>query len=405
MSETTPTILDTDATKQTLSFADVMQRVAVDHDKPLTAQLKEMATLCMRGNRLSTEEYYKLRLYNDANLTLEDKKRFAGLARSREIWVELNAANPWQGVMDDKLAFEHLMRGFGFSVPTTLAVIGGKRNAPKPAFLRDKDSVRAFFEAASFPVFGKPLDADQSLGSIKLIGYDPAIGMLSKHDGSLIAVDDFWTEIATNHAQGYLLQDCLVSHKELLELCGSGVPTMRILTLDEGDGPALFTAAAKLTGSNNVADNFWRGGNLIAPVDIESGVMGQALTRMGVDGELCSTHPDTGCEIEGTALPLWQEAKTVALLAAGILKGAAIIGFDMALTDNGPVIIEANYDPDLVMMQAAHGKGLIGERLDNAIAYIKQSVKQEIRDTKRTLKEERRANSEAMRKALSRKSA
>ena len=405
MSESNTTILESDTARTTLSFADVMSRVAEDYGKPLTTQLKELATLCMRGNRLTTEEYYLMRLYDDAQNTLEDKKRFVGLAKSREIWADLNEINQWTGVIGDKLAFEHMMRGFGIAVPRTLAVTGEDRSFPKPANLTDIASFKSFFEAVSLPVFGKPLDSQGSLGIVKLTAYDPTSGMLTLHNGKTVDIQAFWDEISTHHTKGYLLQDCLRAHENLTKLCGSGLPTVRILTLDTGNGPEIHSAAAKLTGGDNIADNFWRGGNLIAPVQIKTGTMGKALTGMGIEATQCSVHPDTGEKIEGATLPQWDQAVKLTLQAANIVKDAVIIGFDIALTDVGPVIIEANWDPHLIMQQVAHNKGMMDERMEKAVAYVKGRMRKEVQDTRQFLKDERKANSEAMRQALAKKSA
>ncbi len=403
MPDITSTFLDTAPDKTKIAFAQVMKMVADDYGKPLSTQLKEMVSLCMRGNRLTTEEYYSMRLYEDDNLSAQDKAEYVGLDKSRSIWGALNRINPWAGVIEDKLAFEFLMRGFGLPVTTTLAIMGGKSTAPNPQRLQDLQAFKTFMAAATYPLFCKPLEAVGSVGTLKVIAFDAAAQTLTKHDGAVVPVENFWNDVARLYPTGYLIQDCLTAHDELQAICGGGMPTVRIVTLDQGNGPELYTAAIKLTGGNNVADNFWRGGNLIAPVDVETGKMGKAITMMGPEGEFCATHPDTGAAIDGTALPNWNEAKEVSLNSARLLKDAVLIGFDVALSDQGPVIIEGNSTPDLNMLQLAHRHGMLDDTMKQALDHVDQWIRAQATETKNILREERRANAASLREALSRK--
>ena len=405
MSDTTASVLDHMSVKEMPAFAQVMPRVAAEYGKPLTTQLKELVTWCLRGNKLSVDEYYSMCLFDGSVWTPQEKKKAVGLAKSRDIWGHFLERNPWTGVMDDKLAYENLLRGFGIKGTTTVAIIGGRYPKDRPTRLESPKAVREFLEKASFPIFGKPTNSLQSLGSARFNSYDKGQGRLTMSNGKSVGVEELWSEIETHFNGAYLFQECVETHTVLKEMCGSGVPTIRVVTLDRGNGPEIFRVCAKLTGNGNVADNFWRAGNMLAPVDAATGVLGKALTGMGIDGQRLDIHPDTGKQIEGVQLPHWDAIREAAISAATLTKGSLIIGFDIAVSPDGPVIIEANYDPHLIMLQVAHQKGVLDEHMLGAMDYMKRIIADEHAGIKAHVLKERAQNKKDMQEALTKKAA
>ncbi|MFZ1815008.1 MAG: sugar-transfer associated ATP-grasp domain-containing protein [Rhizobiaceae bacterium] len=405
MSEQTAPILDHMSVKEMPAFAQVMPRVAADFGKPLSAQLKELLAYCLRGNKLSVDEYYSMCLFDGNVWSAEEKKKVVGLQKSRDIWGHFLERNPWTGVMDDKLSYEKLLAGFGITGTSTVAIIGGRYPEGHPVRLSSAQEVSSFLKRAKFPLFGKPTNSLQSLGSARINGYDARKDSIQLAGEKWVSVADFWNEIGTHFNGAYLFQECVEQHPVLAEMCGSGVPTVRVVTLDRGNGPELFRVAIKLTGKGNVADNFWRKGNMLAPIDSETGVIGKALTGMGIDGQRLDVHPDTGKQIEGVMLPHWEKVRAAAIGAATLTKGSLIIGFDIAVAPDGPVIIEANYDPHLIMLQVAHQKGVLDEHMLSAMDYMKRIISDEHAGIKAHVLKERSQNRKDMQEALTKKAA
>ena len=48
-----------------------------------------------------------------------------------------------------------------------------------------------------------------------------------------------------------------------------------------------------------MADNYWEPGNLIAPIDPESGIVGRTFTGLGLSIHHVDAHPDTGRLLPG----------------------------------------------------------------------------------------------------------
>jgi hypothetical protein len=101
----------------------------------------------------------------------------------------------------------------------------------------------------------------------------------------------------------------------------------------------------------SVVDNFRNGrsGNLIATLPNAGGRIGQVFgpSPGGARWILHERHPQTGVPFEGFDVPFWDEARRLVERAALAMLPLRTIGWDVALTDEGPVLIEGNvtWDP------------------------------------------------------------
>jgi len=396
-------VLDAAQTKAQLSFAELMPRVASEHGKSMSSQVKDLIQFVLRHHKLSVDEYYQMALYDDARYDREAKRRFLGLAKSREIWKQLMALNRHLGLIDDKLMFERTLSSFGFSVPKTIAVMGGHYPENSIPQITDADSFHAFLVSAEMPVFAKPIDSLGSLGSVRIEGYSPANKMISVSNGNVVSLDGFLSEVEHKFSGGYLFQNCVQRHPTFAQMTGGGLSTIRLVTLDSGSGPQAWRAVAKLTSPHTVADNFWRAGNLLAAVHLDSGKMEKALTSMGMDGAFVSNHPDTNEPIEGVEIPYWDQVLQIAKDVAGLFPNALLLGFDIAITPDGPTIIETNADPHLILMQIAHQKGAMDDEMNATLAHC-EALRRQIHDEIiGQLKRERAEKKSEMKMALATK--
>jgi hypothetical protein len=105
-------------------------------------------------------------------------------------------------------------------------------------------------------------------------------------------------------------------------------------------------------------------------VDIATGRLGRA-SDLGMDASLgwFSAHPDTGEAIEGRVLPFWDEARRLAIRAHRAFADRVVIGWDIAILENGPILIEGNGNPDLDIIQRFMRVGLRGQRFGELVAF------------------------------------
>jgi hypothetical protein len=92
-----------------------------------------------------------------------------------------------------------------------------------------------------------------------------------------------------------------------------------------------------------------------ASVDLETGRLG-AMT--GDKPECLSQwherHPVTGVDIVGRLVPGWDQVVDLAERAHGVIRDRILVGWDIAVTPDGPVLIEGNSYPDVHYPQRIH---------------------------------------------------
>jgi len=168
---------------------------------------------------------------------------------------------------------------------------------------------------------------------------------------------------ALDRGKGCVVQERVHGHAELARFSGTPhLQTTRIYTLLDREGePHLLHAISKLITGRNFVDNFAWGatGNFVSLPSLADGVFGPGLGT-NPNGKLTSIpcHPDTGAGIEGFIFPDWQAIRNLALRAARAFAPLRLIGWDIAPTDSGPVLIEGNWNPDPPNFGGAMGRVL-----------------------------------------------
>ena len=145
------------------------------------------------------------------------------------------------------------------------------------------------------------------------------------------------------------LEEYIIQDKEWGSLCPSSVNTIRAMTRIIDGKAELFYAAARIGNGTAVVDNFHQGG-YGARIDMEKGILiGDGLSK---DDEEVEKHPATGVKFDGFKIPYWDEIKKMVVEAAMVNPDVKVVGWDVAISDKGPLLIEANRRPgfDLVQM-------------------------------------------------------
>ncbi len=356
-------ILDQGKFKTSLAFQDKLRAAQETSGKPYAQQVAEILGLMMGPGKIDAWEYFMYGLYDDRLYSADDKARFVGrkLIRTLTRRYLKDALAP---VTTDKMRFYAHMQARGFAAPRTLAVFRKRRRYEGAPMLDDLDAVARFLrEGLAYPAFAKPVEYTRSIGVARLEGYDRATDTLRLGDGRRVAVADFVAEVAGFAKHGYLFQEPLVPHPEIAALCGPRVSTVRALVLLEDDGPHILRAAWKVPVGDNPADNFWRRGNMLAAVEVETGRVARVIERGFPGQEEIETHPDTGARLAGASLPDWPALRALCLAAATAFPGSPIQGWDIALCETGPIAVEVEGNGgDPMMTQLPWRRGLLDDR-------------------------------------------
>ncbi len=162
----------------------------------------------------------------------------------------------------------------------------------------------------------------------------------------------------------YILQKCLSPHTLLNQVMPDGsLGTVRMISMGCGKGFTLFLPCLRIPVGANVADNFAHGkaNNLIAGVDHKTGQLHKPYANdsagLGLVEESYA-HPSNQFVIEGFQLPFWQEMVSLVEKASASFSEFNTVGWDVALTENGPCLLEGNWRYDCDILQVAFDKGL-----------------------------------------------
>lgn len=158
----------------------------------------------------------------------------------------------------------------------------------------------------------------------------------------------------------FLVEEGICQHPQMAAICPSSVNTLRIVTLMvEGKAKFLYALLRVGSGKSHV-DNISSGG---------------MYTFIGEEGRLefpafCDKtglyydrHPVTGVSFPGFQIPQFHEAVELCLKAAQTEPRLGYIGWDVAVTEHGPILVEGNVLPGYDMVQNSkfhpEGKGIL----------------------------------------------
>lgn len=163
---------------------------------------------------------------------------------------------------------------------------------------------------------------------------------------------------------GWIAQPRIAPHPALQKIMArDSLGTLRAITYINGTTPTVAFAVLRIPAGKNITDNFSHGrtGNLVAPVDLANGNIGTARYSLSPNWPTVATidhHPETGNRITGETIPYWNE--TIELLIRGQVATPRppTLGWDIAITESGPLVVEANSTYDIDIVQFALNRGI-----------------------------------------------
>ena len=165
-------------------------------------------------------------------------------------------------------------------------------------------------------------------------------------------------------ARGGVVQQACATHPELRDLSPGALPTLRVMTaIDEAGGVEVCDRTIRLSaGGPRAVDNF-NAGNIVAGLDGEGGITRAFRRERGRVVEL-ARHPTSGAPLAGRRPPDLEAALALAARAHEAFRaGFGVVGWDVGLTDGGPVLIEGNWSPGTDILALVSGRALGDTRL------------------------------------------
>lgn len=237
---------------------------------------------------------------------------------------------PDNSILHDKIRFARFCTDRGLSTVPVLTVFEDRQVTG--------GEVTTAAALPTVDLFAKPTDAGQGRGvrAWRCLGPD----RYQAGDGQEQTAEQVFATLL-NESRSYLLQRRIQAHPALRRVTTGGLPTVRVITGRQVSGSVdVLFAIFKMPTKQGLADNFAAGG-IACPVNQDDGRLGTAAGKGPIIQRL-THHPDTGHPITGVTLPHWQQARQLCITAHEQLSDFVFLGWDVALTEDGPTLVECN---------------------------------------------------------------
>jgi hypothetical protein len=323
--------------------------VARRSGKSVFRQGLELTRTRFGPGKMDAPGYYGMGLWRQ-EFGWPERSAYVSAQASREINQALSPTGPRQlrALFDDKVLTGVLLKAGGFQVPDVLASFGATQ-FPGVRHLSGLNEITTFLESVDLPVFAKPVSGSRNVGSFSMLAReDGEIVMGSGKRADILSVAD---AIAKGFTQGYIFQRFIQAHPQIAQFSQRALATLRVVTLmSEGQADVAY-AILRLPGESTNVDDFASKGAAYALLDPISGIVDVARSGNYLRGREVREHPASGISLEGFAVPFWSDVRATCTAVHQLFQGHGCIGFDVAISPTGPLVVELNYQPQHVLYQ------------------------------------------------------
>jgi hypothetical protein len=154
-----------------------------------------------------------------------------------------------------------------------------------------------------------------------------------------------------------LAEEFVQQHPVIESLSSSGLNTVRMMTIVNSEGGVDILGARMRISVNSHVDNL-ASGNIACPIDLVSGIINGKGVYSDITKDPVTHHPVTGVALVGFQIPMWREIIEITKKIALHRPENRGVGWDVALTENGPDIIEGNHNWCKILWQIPVNQGL-----------------------------------------------
>lgn len=267
-------------------------------------------------------------------------------------------------ILSDKIAAQSFLNAIGVKTPTMIGVwhpVFGMTTDGRPLTTEAEltTELEEYLQASDqLELIIKPRDggSGQYIFAAKVVRLESGeISILSdgKHHSTGAFLDELPEDprsiISGGRALGWAIQTRVKQHPDMASFNPSSLNTLRIGTFitkpqhGSNDEPEVHLdyACFRVGRAGSNSDN-WATGGLLIDIDLETGQLKRGRFAQEFGGAFVDEHPDSKLAFGGLKVPYWDEAIALCLHIAKALPSVRSVGWDVAITEEGPLIIEGN---------------------------------------------------------------
>jgi hypothetical protein len=337
--------------------------------KPISRQFIELFLLFYRHG-LDAQAYYMFELYRP-----EYWPTAGGYLTRYETKNGIIKLLTWQlsdyehlTILDNKLTFAAFCKDLGVPTPPLLGIArdGTLTLEPGAADRLDQD------------LFIKPVKSKGSRGIDVFSSVGP--GRYCDEAGQEIDRAALIERVAErSKTQHLMVQQRLFNHPSIADLAEQSLMAVRVITCKRDLDPTAIVTYAFIRIITRLEPSWPVNYELGISVDLATGKLGPATG----DKEQWllkwwDVHPVTKAQVTGRTLPHWEEIKAIALKVHNASHGRLLVGWDIAVTPDGPLLLEGNSYPDVDFPQRVCRVGIghspLGAPLHAALLDLERRI-------------------------------
>ncbi len=359
---------DRDETKP--SMLDYLRHAQMKSGRHPMELAREYFRLHRGRGKLTLQEYVQYGVFDTTRYSPDEQSQFLTNTLHWPI-THICCDMTWQATTEDKWLCSHILARSDVRVPETLAVIDKtERSYPGTHKISTAEQFRDFATSQdNVPFFGKENRGICSFGVFMVQDPDENAVRLKGH--SPLPYDTFMEQFVGETP--YLLQRVEINHG-FFDRYTDSLATVRVCILLDKAGIKIPFAVLKLPSRENLADSFWRPGNLACDLDTQSGKILCVRSEDALGTTEHAVHPETGEPLLGEVVPMWDRVLDLTHRCAPIFHPVRYQSMDIAITQEGPVLIEINTGGGFDLPQLASGKGFLTDEVCEffrACGYLK----------------------------------
>ena len=251
-----------------------------------------------------------------------------------------------QVIFNDKSVSEQLCKGMDVQMPTSYGFIDPAGDC--------RGMVETIFRDTGLnELIIKPILGHAGRGIILAVNRADGIVIKTKRSECNLAEYEFKDKS--------IIQEIVTQNSAIAEISNASLNTIRLISLLTRSQEVIILSASMRFGVGNAFVDNWSAGGIAVGVDYSNGTLME--TAYDKHGGQYYEHPDSKVVFNNYKIPCWDDVIKIAHKVQEACPFYKLIGVDVAISKNGPVLIEINANPDIVFQEQTAGPLLQDKRI------------------------------------------